>query len=100
VLAASDGKIVDLSTNPFGGTTIYQIDPTGRYAYYYAHLQRYAKGLREGNEVKKGQVIGYVGTTGNAPAHVPHLHFAVYRLKTEGVWRSGKPIDPYDLLVR
>jgi murein DD-endopeptidase MepM/ murein hydrolase activator NlpD len=100
VLAASDGKIVNLSTNPFGGTTIYQIDPTGRYAYYYAHLQRYAKGLREGNQVKKGQVIGYVGTTGNAPAHVPHLHFAVYRLKTEGVWRSGKPLDPYDLLVR
>jgi peptidoglycan LD-endopeptidase LytH len=100
VLAASDGKIVDLSTNAYGGTTLSQLDPTGRYAYYYAHLQRYAKGMREGKEVKRGDIIGYVGTTGNAPANVPHLHFAVYRLRTEGAWRTGKPIDPYDLLVR
>ena len=99
MLAASAGKIVNMSTNPYGGTTIHQLDPSGRYAYYYAHLQSYAKGLREGKEVTKGEVIGYVGTSGNAPKDVPHLHFAVYRLQTEGVWRRGKPMDPYDLLV-
>jgi peptidoglycan LD-endopeptidase LytH len=99
IIAANDGTIVDMSTNRFGGTTISQLDPTGEYTFYYAHLQRYAKGLKEGMRVRKGQTIGYVGTTGNAPPETPHLHFAIHRLKTAGIWRGGEPIDPYDVLT-
>ena len=80
------------------GTTIYQFDPTEQFCYYYAHLERYADGLDEGDTVKKGQIIGYVGTSGNAPKNTPHLHFAIFRLTTEKRWWEGTPIDPYDIL--
>jgi murein DD-endopeptidase MepM/ murein hydrolase activator NlpD len=99
VIAANDGTIVDISVNPLGGNTIYQLDPAGEYTYYYAHLQRYAKGIKEGSRVAKGQIIGFVGTTGNAPPNLPHLHFAVYKLKALGQFHQGTPIDPYDLLT-
>lgn len=99
VIAANDGTIVDMSTSSLGGTTISQLDPSGRYTFYYAHLQRYAKGLKEGMRVRKGQTIGYVGTTGNAPPETPHLHFAILKLETPGTWRRGEPIDPYDVLT-
>jgi murein DD-endopeptidase MepM/ murein hydrolase activator NlpD len=81
-----------------GATTIYQFDPTEQYCYYYAHLERYADGLREGDKVRKGQVIGYVGTSGNAPKSTPHLHFAIFKLTAEKHWWEGTPIDPYDVL--
>lgn len=97
VLAIEDGKIARLFTSKAGGTTIYQFDPTERFCYYYAHLQRYADGLTEGDTVRKGQVIGYVGVTGNAPKDTPHLHFAVFRLTADKRWWEGTPIDPYDL---
>ncbi len=98
VLAAEDGTIVRLFLSKAGGITIYQFDPAGRYCYYYAHLQRYADGLREGQHVRKGDVIGYVGTTGNAPRNTPHLHFAIFRLTADRHWWEGTPIDPYDVL--
>ena len=98
VLAVEDGRIVKLFTSKQGGLTIYQFDPTERYCYYYAHLERYGEGLREGAPVRKGQVIGYVGTSGNAPKDTPHLHFAVFRLTAEKRWWEGTPIDPYDVL--
>ena len=81
-----------------GGITVYQFDPSERYCYYYAHLERYADGLNEGDRVKKGQVLGYVGTSGNAPKNTPHLHFAIFRLTAEKHWWEGTPIDPYDIL--
>jgi murein DD-endopeptidase MepM/ murein hydrolase activator NlpD len=99
VIAANDGVIVDMSTSGLGGTTISQLDPTGQYTFYYAHLQRYARGLKEGAHVRKGQTIGYVGTTGNAPPETPHLHFAILKVKAPGTWRQGEPIDPYDVLT-
>jgi peptidoglycan LD-endopeptidase LytH len=80
-----------------GGHTIYEFDPTGRYAFYYAHLERYAEGLGDGQRVKKGQIIGYVGTSGNAPPHTPHLHFGVFELDSSHRWWKGKAIDPYPL---
>lgn len=91
VLAANDGQIERLTRNRLGGITLYQRDPARGFVYYYAHLQRYASGLKEGDFVRRGEVIGYVGTTGNAPPDTPHLHFAILR--------QGEPIDPYDELV-
>lgn len=98
VLAVADGHIQKLFTSVRGGFTIYQFEPSGRYAYYYAHLQRYAPGLAEGKAVKRGQVIGYVGSSGNANPAAPHLHFAVFELGPERQWWKGTPINPYPLL--
>jgi len=98
VLAASDGKIVKLFTSKPGGLTVYQFDPSEKYAYYYAHLDKYADGLQEGAMLHKGDLIGYVGSTGNADAKAPHLHFAVFELTPEKQWWKGTPVDPYPLL--
>ena len=98
VLAVADGHIEKLFTSVQGGLTIYQFEPTGRYAYYYAHLQGYAAGLAEGQQVRRGEVIGYVGSTGNANPAAPHLHFAVFALGPERQWWKGTPLNPYPLL--
>lgn len=98
VVAVEDGTIAKVFLSKAGGNTIYQFDPAGEYCYYYAHLERYADGLREGDQVRRGDVIGYVGTSGNAPKDTPHLHFAVFRLTPEKHWWEGTPIDPYDIL--
>ena len=98
VRAVEDGSIARLFYSKAGGITVYQFDPSQRYCYYYAHLERYAEGLREGQSVQKGQVLGYVGTSGNAPKDTPHLHFAVFRLTAEKHWWEGTAIDPYDIL--
>lgn len=98
VLAVEDGTIAKLFLSDAGGITIYQFDPTSQYAYYYAHLERYADGLKEGQTVKRGQVLGYVGTTGNAPRDTPHLHFAIFKLGEDKKWWQGTPVDPYSVL--
>jgi peptidoglycan LD-endopeptidase LytH len=98
VRAVEDGRIAKLFLSKAGGITIYQFDPSERYCYYYAHLERYADGLHEGQQVSKGQVIGYVGTSGNAPKNTPHLHFAVFRLTPDKHWWEGTPLDPFDIL--
>ena len=98
VKAVEDGTIARLFYSKAGGITVYQFDPTANFCYYYAHLERYADGLREGQSVRKGQVIGYVGTSGNAPNTTPHLHFAIFRLTEARHWWEGTPIDPYDVL--
>ena len=97
VLAVEDGTIAKLFESKLGGTTVYQFDPASRYTYYYAHLERYADGLREGNHVARGQVIGYVGTSGNAPKNTPHLHFAVFKLTEQKQWWQGTPINPFEI---
>jgi murein DD-endopeptidase MepM/ murein hydrolase activator NlpD len=96
--AVEDGVIAKLWNSHDGGTTIYEFDPTATYVYYYAHLESYAPGLKEGDHVSEGQVIGYVGTSGNAPKNTPHLHFAIYRVSEPGRWYHGTPIDPYPIL--
>lgn len=98
VLAVDGGTVARLFFSKAGGITIYQFDPSERFCYYYAHLDRYAAGLREGQRLKKGQVIGYVGVSGNAPKGTPHLHFAVFRLSEAKRWWEGSPIDPYGIL--
>jgi murein DD-endopeptidase MepM/ murein hydrolase activator NlpD len=98
VKAVDDGTIARLFYSKAGGTTVYQFDPSEQFCYYYAHLERYAEGLHEGDRVRKGQVLGYVGTSGNAPKDTPHLHFAVFRLTAAKHWWEGTPIDPYPIL--
>lgn len=100
VLAAVDGAIRKLFLSKQGGITIYEFDPEETYCYYYAHLDRYADGLREGKTVRQGETIGYVGTTGNAPPDSPHLHFAITVLGVDRKWWGGEAINPYPLLVR
>lgn len=95
VHAVENGTIAKLFLSKAGGKTIYQYDPGGEVCYYYAHLERYADGLSEGSKVSRGDVIGFVGSSGNAPANTPHLHFAVFELTGERRWWQGTPIDPY-----
>ncbi|OAX56260.1 M23 family metallopeptidase [Xanthomonas graminis] len=98
VLAVADGNVEKLFDSERGGLTVYQFEPSGRYAYYYAHLQRYADGLAEKQPVRRGQVLGYVGSTGNADPGAPHLHFEVHRLGPEKQWWKGESLNPYPLL--
>ncbi|KQV46411.1 MULTISPECIES: M23 family metallopeptidase [unclassified Duganella] len=99
VYAVADGRIAKLFTSKPGGLTIYQFDPNEKYSYYYAHLDHYATALKEGQQVKRGELIGYVGTTGNADPAAPHLHFAMFELGQEKNWWQGKPVNPYPLLA-
>lgn len=98
VLSADDGRIFRLAKNDAGGTTIYATDPRERMIYYYAHLDGYRRGLEEGDKVRKGEVIGYVGHTGNARKDAPHLHFQIMRLDDTRRWWAGTPIDPKPVL--
>jgi murein DD-endopeptidase MepM/ murein hydrolase activator NlpD len=98
VKAVEDGTIARLFLSKAGGITVYQFDPSKTFCYYYAHLERYAEGLREGQAVRKGQVLGYIGTSGNAPKNTPHLHFAIFRLTDAKHWWEGTPLDPFDVL--
>jgi murein DD-endopeptidase MepM/ murein hydrolase activator NlpD len=97
VLAAVAGRVARLSRSGAGGIEIYQMDSTGRFCMYYAHLLRYAGGLREGQDLTRGQTVGYVGSSGNAPDHAPHLHFAVYRAEAPDRCH-GEPLNPLPLL--
>lgn len=97
VLAVEDGRVAKLFLSKPGGITLYQFDPDGEYVYYYAHLDRYADHIKEGDVVRSGQVIGYVGITGNALPDAPHLHFAVGRLGPERRWWRSTPINPFFL---
>jgi murein DD-endopeptidase MepM/ murein hydrolase activator NlpD len=98
VMAAAEGNVVKLFNSKQGGLTVYQFDDSQTYCYYYAHLDRYAPGLREGMLLRPGNVLGYVGSSGNASPKSPHLHFAVFRLGPEKKWWAGTAIDPLPLL--
>lgn len=97
VVSAVEGRVVKFFTSVRGGTTIYVFDNAERFVYYYAHLSARAAGLREGDVVRQGQVIGYVGQTGNAP--VPHLHFEIERLGPERYWWRAEALNPYPYLL-
>jgi murein DD-endopeptidase MepM/ murein hydrolase activator NlpD len=98
VLAVADGHVEKLFTSKLGGLTIYEFNADNTLAYYYAHLQRYADGLAEQQLVKRGQLLGYVGSTGDASPRAPHLHFAISVLGPEKQWWKGEAINPYPLL--
>jgi len=100
VLSTDAGKILKLRKGGAGGITIYAVDPAEKFVYYYAHLDRYRRGLAEGQAVQKGDTIGYVGTTGNAPRNFPHLHFQVTRMPPDRKWWAGVAVDPLPLFMR
>jgi murein DD-endopeptidase MepM/ murein hydrolase activator NlpD len=94
VLAADDGSVIHVGKNTLGGNVVWAADPSHRFAFYYAHLQGFAKGLHDGQSIARGDVLGYVGTTGNAPKDVPHLHFQLLRIVKGTRYSEGPPIDP------
>jgi murein DD-endopeptidase MepM/ murein hydrolase activator NlpD len=94
VLSADDGVVLALKRNRLGGLVIYATDPGGRFVYYYAHLSRYQPDLVRGRRLGRGDVIGYVGTTGNADPRSPHLHFQVMVHPGDERWWTGTPVDP------
>jgi murein DD-endopeptidase MepM/ murein hydrolase activator NlpD len=100
VLATDDGTVRKLFQSEKGGITLYQVDSSGRYIYYYAHLMGYADGIAEGKQLRRGDVIAYVGDTGNAGAGNYHLHFAISKISSPRQWSGGDPINPFPLLVR
>jgi murein DD-endopeptidase MepM/ murein hydrolase activator NlpD len=97
VLAAADGEIVRFWNSERGGVTVYQADDSGQLVYYYAHLSAYADNLKEGDRVRQGDVIGYVGATGNATT--PHLHFEIQRTPDARRWWNGRAVNPYPYLT-
>lgn len=107
VVSAADGRVLKLFTSDAGGLMVYAADATGRFVLIYAHLDAYAPNLREGQALRRGDAIGTVGTTGNAPPGVPHLHFAIARASDPAPgaraalpdWWRGTPVDPYPLLA-
>ena len=100
VLAAADGSVLHVGTNTLGGNVIWTTDPSRSFAFYYAHLERFAKGLHDGQQLSRGEVIGYVGTTGNAPKDIPHLHFQLLRIVKGTRYSEGPPIDPLPLFTQ
>lgn len=100
VLASAPGKILKLHLSERGGITLYQLSADERFIYYYAHLDRYAEGIEEKKEVAQGEVLGYVGDTGNAGAGNYHLHFGIYRTTNPKRFWEGEPINPYPLLKK
>ena len=99
VLAADDGRVLRVRPNALGGNTVYATDPEGRVVYYYAHLDAYRPGLAEGATIARGDVLGTVGTTGNAPKDTPHLHFQVMSMPSDGKYWDGDAINPYPLFL-
>ena len=100
VVAAAPGRVEKLfNSQGGGGITAYVRSEDGRWIYYYAHLDRYAPGLREGAKLDRGDPIGTVGSTGNASPSGPHLHFAIHRMSAGESWHEGSPINPYPLLA-
>lgn len=99
VLAAAEGTLVKRDSNAVAGRALYQRDADGRTIYYYAHLDGYKPGLKEGDLVRQGDVLGYVGDTGNAVPGDYHLHFAVFTVTDPNRWWRGRDLNPYKLLT-
>ena len=99
VLAAAGGVIVKRDSSALGGISLYERGNDGATIYFYAHLSRYAAGIDEGDLVRQGDLIAYVGHTGNAAASAPHLHFGVYTVTDPNRWWHGRDLNPYILLT-
>ncbi len=98
ILSADDGKILRMSNSALGGICMYTVDPENRIVYYYAHMDHYNDAMSPGRAIVKGDTLGFVGTTGNAPKDTPHLHFQIMRWPADGKYWNGDPIDPFVLL--
>jgi murein DD-endopeptidase MepM/ murein hydrolase activator NlpD len=95
VLSATDGVVLKLHNSAAGGLTIYESDPSSKFVMMYGHLDSYRPGLKEGERLKRGQIIGFVGTTGNASPLAPHLHFQITRNDNLKEWWKGTPLNPF-----
>ena len=100
ILSATKGRVLKLFTSKAGGLMVYAADASEQFILMYAHLDGYAPGLREGAELERGQLIGYVGSTGNASPSAPHLHLAIARSGNVAQWWKGVPVDPLPVLQR
>lgn len=100
VVSADDGIVLRVTTNELGGRVVYIADPQRRFVYYYAHLDKWVYPLEEGQRVKRGELIGSVGTTGNAPRNAPHLHFQLMRIAPGRQYWNGAPVNPLPYLKR
>jgi len=100
VVSAAAGRVLRVFTSQAGGLMVYASDPTDRFVLMYAHLDRYANGIADGMPLQRGDTIAFVGTTGNAPPNVPHLHFGIARTSNVARWWTGMPVDPRALLRR
>jgi peptidoglycan LD-endopeptidase LytH len=100
VLAADDGEVLAVKTNQLGGRVVYATDPGRRFVYYYAHLSRWHPDTVPGRRVERGDVLGYVGTTGNARGRAPHLHFQVRMYSPDGRYWTGPPLNPLACFAR
>ena len=98
ILSADDGKILRMTTNSLGGISMYTVDSEARYVYYYAHMDRYNDAMTPGRTIVRGDTLGFVGTTGNAPKDLPHLHFQVMRWPSDGRYWIGEPVNPFEAL--
>ncbi len=99
VISADSGRILRVGFNSLGGNSIYASDPFGKVVYYYAHLDAFRAGLVQGASIARGDTLGFVGTTGNAPKDTPHLHFQVMGMPADGKYWDGDPINPYPLFL-
>lgn len=100
VLAAADGQIIKLFNSERGGITLYQLGTDNRTVYYYAHLERYADGITENRFARRGEIIGYVGDSGNAGRDNCHLHFSIWTITDPKRFWDGENINPYPLLTK
>lgn len=100
VLAAADGQIIKLFNSERGGITLYQLGTDNRTIYYYAHLERYADGITENRFARRGEIIGYVGDSGNAGRDNCHLHFSIWTVTDPKRFWDGENINPYPLLTK
>src|SRR5207245_8274969 len=98
ILSADDGKILRMTTNSLGGISMYTVDSQNRLVYYYAHMDHYNDAMSPGRSIVRGDTLGFVGTTGNAPKDTPHLHFQIMRWPADGKYWNGEPINPFELL--
>lgn len=95
VLAADAGTILRMTTTKLGGISLYAVDTAARFVYYYAHMERYSDAMSPGRPIVRGDTLGFVGTTGNAPKNVPHLHFQVMRWPADGKYLNAEPVNPF-----
>ena len=98
IISADDGVVLRMTTTTLGGISMYVVDTQARLVYYYAHLERYNDAVRPGNTIARGDTLGFVGTTGNAPKNLPHLHFQVMRFPVDGRFWNGEPVNPFNAL--
>lgn len=101
IQAAAPGTIVKIGFSKASGNVIIVRSPGRQWLYVYSHLDELAKGLQEGQRIRRGQRLGSLGSSGTALATKPHLHFAILRTDPDAAWwEPATPVNPYPLLMK